>query len=126
MPDTLGHILEGCMFFRRSRRWRWNWQDRRRPSRLSQIPPQPKEAWPEEGAGRRKLVALHNAGWPAAKIADELGVSTRAVYNYLPSKGLRQRGEYMYRNKEGYLDPTAVTRSGRQIGRRRICLGPSG
>ena len=33
-----------------------------------------------------KLIALHNAGWSVAKIADELGVSTRAVYNYLPSK----------------------------------------
>ena len=33
-----------------------------------------------------KLIALHNAGWSVAKIADELGVSTRTVYNYLPSK----------------------------------------
>lgn len=33
-----------------------------------------------------KIIALHNAGWPAPKIADELGVSKRTVYRYLPSR----------------------------------------
>lgn len=30
-----------------------------------------------------KLMALHNAGWPVPKIADELGVVDRTVYAYL-------------------------------------------
>ena len=33
-----------------------------------------------------KLIALHNAGWSVAKIADELKVSVQTVYKYLPSK----------------------------------------
>ena len=33
-----------------------------------------------------KIIALHNAGWPVPKIADELGISERTVYRYLPSR----------------------------------------
>lgn len=51
---------------------------------LSRIPPPGKKAKKTVDVG--KLIALHNAGWSVAKIADELGVSTRTVYNYLPSK----------------------------------------
>lgn len=49
-------------------------------------PPAGKKRGPKKALDVGKLVALHNAGWPVAKIADELGISTRTVYNYLPSK----------------------------------------
>lgn len=52
---------------------------------LSRIPP-PTGKKSKKTVDVGKLIALHNAGWSVAKIADELGVSTRAVYNYLPSK----------------------------------------
>ena len=52
-------------------------------SRLSS-PPTGKKAKKTVDVG--KLIALYNAGWSVAKIADELGISTRTVYNYLPSK----------------------------------------
>ena len=48
-------------------------------------PPQPVRK-PKKTVDVGKLIALYNAGWSVAKIADELGVSTRTVYNYLPSK----------------------------------------
>lgn len=49
-------------------------------------PEEPKEE-PEETQKRLpvdkgKIQALTNAGWSAAKIADEMGISTGAVYNY--------------------------------------------
>lgn len=65
---------------------RGNWQDRRRSSRLSWIPPAGKKRGPKKALDVGKLVALHNAGWPPAKIADELRVTERTVYRYLPSK----------------------------------------
>ena len=49
-------------------------------------PPAGKKRGPKKALDVGKLVALHNAGWPAAKIADELKVSVGTVYNYLPSK----------------------------------------
>lgn len=52
---------------------------------LSRIPP-PTGKKAKKTVDVGKLIALHNAGWSVAKIADELGVSTGAVYNYLPSK----------------------------------------
>lgn len=52
---------------------------------LSRIPP-PNRKKAKKTVDVGKLIALHNAGWSVAKIADELGISTRTVYNYLPSK----------------------------------------
>ncbi len=52
-------------------------------SRLSS-PPTGKKAKKTVDVG--KLIALHNAGWSVAKIADELKVSVQTVYKYLPSK----------------------------------------
>ena len=57
-------------------------------------PEEPENAQPDPPTGKKpkktvdvgKLIALHNAGWPVAKIADELGVSVQTVYKYLPSK----------------------------------------
>lgn len=47
---------------------------------------QPEENEEDNWRWKEKLIALHNAGWSVVKIADELGISTRTVYNYLPSK----------------------------------------
>lgn len=84
-PNTLGHMLEGCLFFRREPAMEVELAG---PAETEPAQPDP----PPTGKKARKtvdvgkLIALHNAGWSVAKIADELGVSTRAVYNYLPSK----------------------------------------
>lgn len=93
-PDTLGHILEGCMFFRREPAMEVD-QVGSTGQTIEIGPAEPGNAQPDPPpTGKKakktvdvgKLIALHNAGWSVAKIADELGVSTRAVYNYLPSK----------------------------------------
>lgn len=84
-PNTLGHMLEGCLFFRREPAMEVELAG---PAETEPAQPDP----PPTGKKARKtvdvgkLIALHNAGWSVAKIADELGVSTRTVYNYLPSK----------------------------------------
>ena len=84
-PNTLGHMLEGCLFFRREPAMEVELAG---PAETEPAQPDP----PPTGKKARKtvdvgkLIALYNAGWSVAKIADELGVSTRTVYNYLPSK----------------------------------------
>ena len=93
MPDSLGHMLEGCMFFRREPAMEAG-QIEPAGQTIEFGPAEPGNAQPDSPPGKKarktvdvgKLIALHNAGWSVAKIADELGVSTRAVYNYLPSK----------------------------------------
>lgn len=93
MPDSLGHMLEGCMFFRREPAMEAG-QIEPAGRTIEFGPAEPGNAQPDSPPGKKakktvdvgKLIALHNAGWSVAKIADELGVSTRAVYNYLPSK----------------------------------------
>lgn len=93
-PSTLGHMLEGCMFFRREPAMEVD-QVGSTGQTIEIGPAEPEDAQPDPPpTGKKskktvdvgKLIALHNAGWSVAKIADELGVSTRAVYNYLPSK----------------------------------------
>lgn len=37
---------------------------------------------PTRGVDSGKIRALTNAGWSAAKIADEMGISVQTVYNY--------------------------------------------
>lgn len=85
-PNTLGHMLEGCLFFRREPAMEVELAGpaETEPAQPDPPPPTGKKARKTVDVG--KLIALHNAGWSVAKIADELGVSTRAVYNYLPSK----------------------------------------
>lgn len=93
MPDSLGHMLEGCMFFRREPAMEAG-QIEPAGQTIEFGPAEPGNAQPDSPPGKKakktvdvgKLIALHNAGWSVAKIADELGVSTRTVYNYLPSK----------------------------------------
>lgn len=70
------------------------------------LPDDPEEAAPEEkestppskppAAKRRqvdggKIKALHEAGWPVAKIADEMRVSQQTVYTYLKKMEERER-----------------------------------
>lgn len=97
MPDTLEHMLDGCMFFRKEPAMEVELMELTVEPAGQTIEPGPEEpenAQPDPPTGKKpkktvdvgKLIALHNAGWPVAKIADELGISTRTVYNYLPSK----------------------------------------
>lgn len=97
MPDTLGHMLDGCMFFRREPAMEVELMELTVEPAGQTIEPgleEPENAQPDPPTGKKpkktvdvgKLIALHNAGWPVAKIADELGISMRTVYNYLPSK----------------------------------------
>ena len=86
-PNTLEHMLEGCMFFRRELAMEVELAG---PAETEPAQPDPppagKKRGPKKALDVGKLVALYNAGWPAAKIADELKVSVGTVYNYLPSK----------------------------------------
>lgn len=84
-PNTLGHMLEGCLFFRREPAMEVELAESAEIEKAQPDPLSRKEAKKAVDVG--KLIALHNAGWPAAKIADELKVSVRTVYKYLPSKG---------------------------------------
>ena len=43
---------------------------------------EPKKGGPA-GIDHGKLIALHKAGWPTAKIADELGCSSQTVLNHI-------------------------------------------
>lgn len=94
-PNTLGHMLEGCLFFRREPAMEVDQVGSTgqtieigpaEPGNAQPDPPPPTGKKAKKTVDVGKLIALHNAGWSVAKIADELGVSTRAVYNYLPSK----------------------------------------
>lgn len=77
-PDTLGHMLEGCMFFRR--------EPAMEREIVSTAPPR-KKLQKSGGVKKQidtgKLLALHKAGWSNAKIANELGVSDVTVGKYL-------------------------------------------
>ena len=61
-------------------------------------PPAGKKRGPKKALDVGKLVALHNAGWPAAKIADELRVTERTVYAHLQK--FREEGESREENTE--------------------------
>ena len=60
--------------------------------------PPPTGKKPKKALDVGKLVALHNAGWPAAKIADELRVTERTVYAHLQK--MREEGESREENTE--------------------------
>lgn len=55
MPGTLGHLLEGCLFFRREPAMEVELAGpvETEPAQPDP-PPSRKEAWPEEGTGRRE------------------------------------------------------------------------
>ena len=98
MPDTLEHMLEGCMFFRKEPAMEVELMELTVEPAGQTIefgPAEPEEAQSDPPTVRKKpkktvdvgkLIALHNAGWSVAKIADELKVSVRTVYKYLPSE----------------------------------------
>ena len=71
-PNTLGHMLEGCLFFRREPAME---VELAVPVEIEPAQPDPppagKKRGPKKALDVGKLVALHNAGWPAAKIAGE-------------------------------------------------------
>lgn len=99
MPDSLEHMLEGCMFFRKEPAMEAELMELTVEPAGQTIefgPAEPENAQPAAPppTGKKakktvdvgKLIALHNAGWSVAKIADELKVSVQTVYKYLPSK----------------------------------------
>ncbi len=99
MPESLGHMLEGCMFFRKEPAMEAELMELTGEPAGQTIeigPAEPEDAQPAvlTPTGKKakktvdvgKLIALHNAGWSVAKIADELKVSVQTVYKYLPSK----------------------------------------
>ena len=92
MPSTLGHLLEGCMFFRREPAMEVELAEpaETEPAQ-SDPPPAGKKRGSKKALDVGKLVALHNAGWPVAKIADELRVTERTVYAHLQK--MREEGE---------------------------------
>ena len=57
-------------------------------------PPQKPKPKPKSTASKRrpfdvgKLGALRKAGWPVAKIADEMQVSEATVYKYMKQEGI--------------------------------------
>ena len=98
-PDTLGHILEGCMFFRRQPAMEVELVESAEIEKAQPDPlPAGKKRGPKKALDVGKLVALHNAGWPAAKIADELRVTERTVYAHLQK--FREEGESREENTD--------------------------
>ena len=79
-PDTLQHMLDGCLFFRR---------EVALEKELVPPPPTGKKETEKPHGGKKKLIdtgkllALHKAGWSNVKIADELGISDMTVGRYL-------------------------------------------
>ena len=98
-PDTLDHMLEGCLFFRREPAME---VELAVPVEIEPAQPDPppagKKRGPKKALDVGKLVALHNAGWPAAKIAGELRVTERTVYAHLQK--MREEGEGHEENTE--------------------------
>ena len=104
-PDSLGHMLEGCMFFRKEPAMEAELMELtvEPAGRTIEFGPaeeenaqqdpshQPEENEEDNWRWKEKLIALHNAGWSVAKIADELGISTRTVYAHLQK--MREEGK---------------------------------
>ena len=97
-PNTLGHMLEGCLFFRREPEMEVELAGPVETEPAQPDPPAGKKRGPKKALDVGKLVALHNAGWPAAKIADELRVTERTVYAHLQK--MREEGESRAENTE--------------------------
>lgn len=111
-PNTLEHMLEGCMFFRKEPAMEVELMELTvepagqtiefGPAEPENVQPDPppagKKRGPKKALDVGKLVALHNAGWPPAKIADELRVTERTVYAHLQK--FREEGEGHEENTE--------------------------
>ena len=96
--NTLGHMLEGCLFFRREPAMEVELAGPVETEPAQPDPPAGKKRGPKKALDVGKLVALHNAGWPAAKIAGELRVTERTVYAHLQK--MREEGEGHEENTE--------------------------
>ena len=83
MPDSLEHMLEGCLFFRQEPAMEVDLvgeEPQQEAAGEDDQSPDPPPAGKRKKIDTGKLIALHKAGWPVAKIAEELRVSERAVY----------------------------------------------
>lgn len=83
MPDSLEHMLEGCLFFRKEPAMEVDLvgeEPQQEAAGEDDQSPDPPPAGKRKKIDTGKLIALHKAGWPVAKIAEELRVSERAVY----------------------------------------------
>lgn len=85
-PDTLQHMLDGCLFFRKEPAIEVDLvgeEPQQKVAGGNDQSPDPAPAGKRKKIDTGKLRALHKAGWPVAKIAEELRVSERAVYSHL-------------------------------------------
>ena len=91
-PDTLSHILEGCLFFRKEPAMESDLVgEENHAAEVGSV--EQKETKPDPPPVRNqknklkvdtgKLMALRKAGWSVKKIAEELKISEGSVYNYL-------------------------------------------
>lgn len=48
---------------------------------------------PKRKADTGRITALHNAGWSAKKIAEDMGISEATVYNYLKEEKVKDANE---------------------------------
>ena len=89
-PDTLRHMLDGCLFFRK--------EPALEKKLLVPPPPTGKNDTERTRSGKKKqidtgkLLALHKAGWSNVKIADELGISDMTVGRYLKLMESEEKG----------------------------------
>ena len=94
--ETLGHMLDGCLFFRREAAVINQDFEGAVQEMDSEIPPTPKcttgdvdpSAKRRKVVDRGKVMALHKAGWSNRKIADEMKVHEATVCRVL--RGLRE------------------------------------
>lgn len=83
VPDTLSRMLDGCLFFRKEPAMEVDLvgeEPQQEAAGEDDQSPDPPPAGKRKKIDTGKLIALHKAGWPVAKIAEELRVSERAVY----------------------------------------------
>ena len=92
-PDTLQHMLDGCLFFRREPAMEVDLVAEEKQT-VEIGPPRAREGSVGSSSGQKnpknklkvdtgKMIALRRAGWSMKKIAEELKISEGSVYNYL-------------------------------------------
>ena len=91
-PDTLQHMLDGCLFFRREPAMEVDLVAKEKQT-VEIGPPEPEKAQSDPPPAKNpknklkvdtgKMIALRKAGWSMKKIAEELKISEGSVYNYL-------------------------------------------
>ena len=89
-PDTLDHILDGCMFFRQEPAMETGLMEEltNEPSPPPQEEKTPVKKKAKVSSGSKlqvdtgKIMALRKAGWSYEKIADEMRISVGTVHRY--------------------------------------------